>query len=138
MHSSLNSYLNLSTHCSKIEATLVWSMARIQPSLTEAESSIVDQVAELTHTKRTEVIKNALAVYHWFVRQAVTGARVVARKPTGEETTLETPELASLESRASKLGPQELDLLAKKLASSSDPEEAARLKERLTRGFYGI
>ena len=113
-------------------------MARIQPSLTEAESSIVDQVAELTHTKRTEVIKNALAVYHWFVRQAVTGARVVARKPTGEETTLETPELASLESRASKLGPQELDLLAKKLASSSDPEEAARLKERLTRGFYGI
>ena len=113
-------------------------MARIQPSLTKAESSIVDQVAELTHTKRTEVIKNALAVYHWFVRQAVTGAHVVARKPTGEEVTLQTPELASLESRASKLSPKELGLLAKKLASSSDPEEAAKLKERLARGFYGI
>ena len=113
-------------------------MARIQPSLTKAESSIVDQVAELTHTKRTEVIKNALAVYRWFVRQAVTGARVVARKPTGEEVTLETPELASLESQASKLSSKELGLLAKKLASSSDPEEAAKLKERLTRGFYGI
>jgi hypothetical protein len=44
---------------------------------------------------------NALAVYSWFVRQAVTGARVVARKPTGEQ-------------------------------------EAARLKEQLARGFYGI
>ena len=113
-------------------------MSRIQPSLTKAESSIVDQVAELTQTKRTDVIKNALAVYHWFVRQAVTGARVVARKPTGEEVTLETPELASLESRASKLSPEELGLLAKKLAQSSDPLEAAKLKERLTRGFYGI
>ena len=113
-------------------------MTRIQPSLTKAESSIVDQVAELTQTKRTEVIKNALAVYHWFVRQAVTGAHVVARKPTGEEVTLETPELASLESRASKLSPEELGLLAKKLAQSSDPVESAKLKERLARGFYGI
>ena len=113
-------------------------MTRIQPSLTKAESSIVDQVAELTQTKRTDVIKNALAVYHWFVRQAVTGARVVARKSTGEEVTLETPELASLESRASKLSPEELGLLAKTLAQVSDPVEAAKLKERLTRGFYGI
>jgi hypothetical protein len=36
-------------------------MARIQPVLTEAESAIVNQVAALTRTKRTEVIKNALA-----------------------------------------------------------------------------
>ena len=113
-------------------------MARIQPSLTKAEASLVDQVAELTNTKRTEVIKNALAVYHWFVRQAVTGAHVIARKPTGEEVTLETPELASLESRGSKLSPKELGLLARKLAKSSDPTDAARLKERLARGFYGI
>jgi hypothetical protein len=35
-------------------------------------------------------VKNAVAVYHWFVRQAVTGARVVVRKPSGEEVTLET------------------------------------------------
>jgi hypothetical protein len=113
-------------------------MARIQPSLTKAESSIVDQVAELTQTKRTEVIKNALVVYEWFVRQAITGARVIARKPTGEEVALEAPELASLESRASRLSPKELGLLAKRLAQESDPKEAARLKERLTRGFYGI
>ena len=113
-------------------------MARIQPSLTKAETSIVDQVAELTHTKRTDVIKNALAVYHWFVRQAATGAHVIARKQTGEEVTLETPELASLESRASKLSPKEMGVLARKLAKSSDPVEAAKLKERLARGFYGI
>ncbi len=47
---------------------------------------------------------------HWFVRQALTGGRVIARKPTGEEVALET----------------------------ADPIEAARIKERLTRGFYGI
>src|SRR5207253_1997422 len=106
--------------------------------LTKAETSLVDQVAELTHTKRTDVIKNALAVYHWFVRQAVTGAHVVARKPSGEEVTLETPELASLESRGRKLSPKELGLLARKLAETSDSTEASKLKERIARGFYGI
>jgi hypothetical protein len=114
------------------------SNSRIQPVLTKAESGLVDQVAELTHTKRTEVIKNALAVYHWFVRQAVTGARVVARKPTGEEVSLETPELTSLEGKGNRLSPAELGLLAKKLASVKDAYEAARLRERITRGFYGI
>ena len=69
------------------------SSSRIQPVLTKGESELVDQVAELTHAKRTEVIKNALAVYHWFVRQSVTGARIVAREPTGEEKELETPAL---------------------------------------------
>lgn len=113
-------------------------MSRIQPSLTKAESELVDQVAKLTQTKRTEVIKNALAVYHWFVRQIVTGAEIVARKPTGEEVSLETPELVVLESKGKKLTPEELGLLAKELAGASSPAEAARLKERLTRGFYGI
>src|SRR5437762_12345172 len=110
-------------------------MPRIQPVLSKAEAELVDQVAQLTRTKRTDVIKNALAVYHWFVRQAVTGAHVVARKPTGEEVTLETPELASLESRGRKLSPKELGMLARKLAESSDPMDAAKLKERLARGF---
>jgi len=113
-------------------------MAGMQPPLTKAESTVVDQLAELTQTKRTDVLKIALAVYSWFVRQAVTGARVIARKPTGEEVTLETPELCSLESRGSKLIPKELGVLAKKLSQTSNPKEAARLKERLTRGFYGI
>ena len=40
------------------------SSSRIQPVLTQGESELVDQMAGLTHTKRTEVIKNALAVYH--------------------------------------------------------------------------
>lgn len=113
-------------------------MARIQPMLTEAEAALVDQMAAITRSKRTDVVKNALAVYYWFVRQAITGARVVARTPAGEEIALETPELASLEGRGHSLSPRELGLLAKRLAASRDSVEAARLKERITRGFYGI
>jgi hypothetical protein len=113
-------------------------MARIQPVLTPTELALVDQVAELTGSKRTDVIKSALAVYHWFVRQALTGSRVVARKPSGEEIAIETPELALLEGRGNRLSPEELGLLAKSLAKASSSAEAARIKERLTRGFYGI
>ena len=113
-------------------------MARVQPVLTPTELALVDQMAELTHAKRTDVIKSALAVYHWFVRQALTGSKVVSRKPTGEEVCLETAELAALEGKGHRLGPDELGLLAKQLATASTPIEAARIKERLTRGFYGI
>jgi hypothetical protein len=70
--------------------------------LTPTELALVDQMAELTGSKRTEVIKSALAVYHWFVRQALTGSRVVARKPTGEEVALETAELAVLEGKGNR------------------------------------
>ncbi|MBI4586600.1 MAG: hypothetical protein HY717_21525 [Planctomycetes bacterium] len=103
------------------------SKARIQSSLTKTESELIDQVAALTQTKRTEVIKNALAVYHWFVKQIITGARITARKPTGEEV--------ALESKASHMTPEEIGALSKKLAQCSDPAEAGRLKERLVRGF---
>lgn len=113
-------------------------MARVQPVLTPTELALVDQMAELTNSKRTDVIKNALGVYHWFVRQALTGGTVIARKPTGEEVALETAELSALEGRGNRLSPDELGLLAKDLASASDSVEAARIKERLTRGFYGI
>jgi hypothetical protein len=113
-------------------------MARVQPVLTPSELVLVDQVAALTGAKRTDVIKSALAVYHWFVRQALTGSRVVAHKPTGEEVTLETAELAVLEGKGHRLSPEELGMLAKQLAAASDPIEAARIKERLTRAFYGI
>ena len=113
-------------------------MARVQPVLTATELALVDQMAALTHSKRTDVIKSALAVYHWFVRQALTGGKVIARKPTGEEVSLETAELAALEGKGNLLSSEELGLLAKQLASASNPIEAARLKERLTRGFYGI
>src|ERR1700688_2889864 len=104
-------------------------MARIQPVLTPAELALVDQMAELTQSKRTDVIKSALTVYHWFVRQSLTGSRVIARKPTGEEVTLETAELVLLEGKGSRLSPEELGLLAKQLAAASDPIEAARIKE---------
>ena len=113
-------------------------MARIQPVLTPTELALVDQVAELTGSKRTDVVKSALAVYHWFVRQALTGSRVVARKPSGEEVALETAELALLEGKGNRLSPEELGLLARQLAAASNPADAARIKERLTRGFYGI
>ena len=113
-------------------------MARIQPVLTPTELALVDQVAELTGSKRTEVIKSALAVYHWFVRQALTGSRVVARTQTGEEVAIETAELAVLDGKGNRLSPEELGVLAKQLAAASNPVEAARIKERLTRGFYGI
>jgi hypothetical protein len=113
-------------------------MARIQPVLTPTELALVDQMAELTGSKRTDVIKSALTVYHWFVRQAITGSRVVARKPTGEEVAIETAELAVLEGKGNRLSPKELGLLAKRLATASNSMEAAQIKERLTRGFYGI
>jgi hypothetical protein len=63
---------------------------------------------------------------------------VVARKPTGEEVALETAELAVLEGKGNRLSAEELGLLAKRLAAAANPVEAARIKERLTRGFYGI
>ncbi|HUK52331.1 MAG TPA: hypothetical protein VL099_03465 [Candidatus Binatia bacterium] len=113
-------------------------MSRIQPVLSPAELALVDQMAELTRSKRTDVIKSALAVYHWFVRQALTGSRVVARKATGEEVALETAELAALEGKGNRLSPEELGLLARQLAAASHPAEAASIKERITRGFYGI
>jgi hypothetical protein len=106
--------------------------------LTATELALVDQMAALTGSKRTEVIKSALSVYHWFVRQALTGSRVVARKPTGEEVALETADLAVLEGKGNRLSPGELGLLAKRLSAASNPAEAARIKERLTRGFDGI
>src|SRR5438093_11541435 len=111
-------------------------MTRMQPPLTKAESTVVDQLAELTQTKRTDVLKNALAVYSWFVRQAVTGARVIARKPTGEEVTLETPELCSLESRGSKLSPRELGVLAKKLSQTRSEERRVGKECRARRAPY--
>jgi hypothetical protein len=113
-------------------------MARIQPVLSATELALVDQMAELTGSKRTEVIKNALGVYHWFVRQALTGGQVVARKPTGEEVAIETPELAVLEGKGNRLSAEELGGLAKQLGTASNPVDAARIRERLTRGFYGI
>jgi hypothetical protein len=113
-------------------------MARIQPVLTQSEAALVDQMAELTGAKRTDVIKSALAVYHWFVRQALIGSRVVARNPSGKEVALETAELAVLEGKGNRLAAEELGLLAKQLADAPDPQKAALIRERMTRGFYGI
>jgi hypothetical protein len=113
-------------------------MARIQPVLTPTELALVDQMAGITGSRRTDVIKSALTVYHWFVRQALIGSRVVARTPAGEEVAIETAELAVLEGKGNRLSAEELGLLAKRLATVSSPVEAARIKERLTRGFYGI
>src|SRR5258708_37943451 len=100
-------------------------MARIQPVLTPTELVLVDQMAALTGSKRTDVIKSALAVYHWFVRQALIGSQVVARKPAGEEGALEKAELSVLEGKGNRLGPRELSLLAKRLAAATESVESA-------------
>ena len=55
-----------------------------------------------------------------------------------DQLSIETPELVVLEGKGNRLSPEELGLLAKGLAAASNPVEAARIKERLTRGFYGI
>jgi hypothetical protein len=57
--------------------------------------------------------------------------------PTGEEVAIETAELAVLGGKGHRLNPKELGLLAKRLAAAANPVEAARIKERLARGFYG-
>jgi hypothetical protein len=111
-------------------------MSPLQPVLSDTETALVDKVAAITRSTRSDVVRNALAVYYW--RQAVTGARVVARKGSGEEVTLETPELSALEGEAHKLSPEELGLLARKLAFAKDAGEVARVREALARGFYGI
>ena len=49
-----------------------------------------------------------------------------------------TTELAALDGKGHRLSPEKLGLLARQLAATSDPTEAARLRERLTHGFYGI
>jgi hypothetical protein len=95
-------------------------------------------MAGLTRSKRTVVIRNALTVYHWYVRQALTGNQVIARKPTGEEVTFEAAELAILEGKSNKLSPEELGLLAKDLSTARDTPEAGHVRERLTRCFYGV
>lgn len=113
-------------------------MTRLQPTLSDTETALVNQMMALTGAKRTDVVKNALTVYHWFLRQAVTGAQVLARKPTGEEIVLQTAEFAALEGQAQLMSPEELGIVAKKLARASDPKQATRLRERLARGFYGV
>lgn len=62
----------------------------------------------------------------------------LARKPSCEEVKLRTPELAAVSSKGQRLEPRKLALLAGKLTSVKDPEEAAILRDQITRGFYGI
>jgi hypothetical protein len=102
------------------------------------ELTLVDQVAALTQVKRTDVLKNALNVYQWFVRQALMGSKVIARKPSGEEVTLETVELSALAGRGGLLTPEDLEALAQQLVGAKDEATAAPIRERLMRGFYGI
>ncbi len=71
-------------------------------------------------------------------RQPITGSHVVARKPTGEVVAVETAELALLGGKGNRLSPEELGLQAKQLAAASNPVEAARIRERITCGFYRI
>ena len=111
-------------------------MARTQPVLSPVDLALVDQMAELTGSKRTEVIKSALTVYQWFVRQSLTGSQVVARNPSGREDTLEAAEFPVL-SVERQLSPEALGAMAKQLRKTQDPVELAKIRESLTHGFYG-
>ena len=61
--------------------------------------------------------------------RSITKNQVVARKPTGKEAALETAE---------RLSPEELGVLVERLTTASNRLEAARIKECLSRGFYGF
>jgi hypothetical protein len=45
--------------------------------------------------------------------------------------------LSPLERKGDRLSPEELRQLATELEAAPDPIEAARIREQLTRGFYG-
>jgi hypothetical protein len=64
-------------------------------------------MTELTQSRRTDVIKQALVVYHWFIRQSLSGSRVISKKATGEEITFETAELALLSGKSNRPGAEE-------------------------------
>lgn len=49
-------------------------MRRIRPPVGKPESALLDKVADLTPFKRADISKNALASYHWIVRQTIAGA----------------------------------------------------------------
>lgn len=46
--------------------------------------------------------------------------------------------MSAIEGKADRLSAEELGRLAERLASTADPAEAALLRERLTRGYYGM
>ena len=52
------------------------------------------------------------------------------------QPVLKPADLAVLEGEGNRLSPKELGVLAKQLAAASSPAKAARIRERLTRGFY--
>jgi len=45
-------------------------------------------------------------------------------------------QLAILEPKPHRLSPEKLGLLAKRLAAAKDPKKTARLRQRITQGFY--
>ena len=68
----------------------------------------------------------------------MTAAQVIAEiqalPPKGREEVLEFTRRLEVE-RA--LSGSELEVLAEKLVATTDREEAARLREKITNGFYG-
>jgi hypothetical protein len=45
-------------------------------------------------------------------------------------------QLGAFEAKDRRRTPEVLGLLAKRLAGANDPKKAARLRQRITRGFY--
>ena len=83
---------------------------------------------------------HAQAIVHMLESAAApktTKADAIAAHFAGKKDVWRKPYEALL-AKVNRLGPEELGLLAKRLAAASNPVEAARIRERLTRGFYGI
>lgn len=100
---------------------------RIEPVLTPSEFALVDEMAAIMGCKRAEVIKGALEAYRWFIQQTLAGSHVVARKPNGQEVSLNTAQLT----------PEELGVLATQL-SEAQPIDVDRVNKSIIRGLYGI
>jgi hypothetical protein len=64
-------------------------------------------------------------------------ARVDRMAELTQSKRSDTAEPAILEGQGNRLNSEELGILAKDLAAALDRAEAAHIRKRLTRGFYG-
>ena len=105
----------------------------MQPVPTKTESELVNQVARLTQSKRTDVIKNALAVYNWSVCHAMTGARLIARIRQEKRLSLRLPNSSPLKPKAIASAPRNSAYLPRSSRTPRVPMPPAVFRHLLDR-----